>query len=69
MPSDVKPRAERSRGPSLPTLVVMGALSVVGAVTLVQWAIAVFAWLITFAMLMVVLFGLAGWVVREKRRR
>ena len=53
----------------MPTLVVMGALSVVGAVTLVQWAIAVFAWLITFAMLMVVLFGLAGWVVREKRRR
>ena len=69
MPSDVKPRAERSRGPSLPALVVMGALSVVGAVTLVQWAIAVFAWLITFAMLIVVLFALAGWVVTEKRRR
>ena len=69
MPSDVEPRAERSRGPSLPALVVMGALSVVGAVTLVQWAIAVFAWLITFAMLIVVLFGLAGWVVTAKRRR
>ena len=47
----------------------MGALSVVGAVTLVQWAIAVFAWLITFAILIVVLFGLAGWVMTEKRRR
>ena len=69
MPSDVEPRAKRSRGPSLPTLVVVGALAVVGAVTLAQWAVAVFAWLISFAMLMVVLLGLAWWVVTEKRRR
>ena len=53
----------------MPALVVMGALAVVGAVTLVQWAVAVFAWLISFAMLIVVLFGLAGWVVTAKRRR
>ena len=53
----------------MPALVVMGALAVVGAVTLVQWAVAVFAWLISFAMLMVVLLGLAGWVVTAKRRR
>ena len=53
----------------MPTLVVMGALAVVGAVTLVQWAVAVFAWLISFAMLMVVLLGLAWWVVTAKRRR
>ena len=53
----------------MPTLVVMGALAVVGAVTLAQWAVVVFAWLISFAMLMVVLLGLAWWVVTEKRRR
>ena len=53
----------------MPALVVMGALAVVGAVTLVQWAVAVFAWLISFAMLMVVLLGLAWWVVTAKRRR
>ena len=69
MPSDVEPRAKRSRGPSLPALVVMGALSVLGAITLVRWAVAVFAWLISFAMLMVVLIGLACWIVVEKRRR
>ena len=69
MPSDVEPRAKRSGGPSLSALVVMGALAVVGAITLVQWAVAVFAWLISFAMLMVVLLGLAWWVVTEKRRR
>lgn len=69
MASEVKRRAERSKGPSLPALVVMGALAVVGAVTLVQWAVAVFTWLISFAMLMVVLLGLAWWVVTEKRRR
>ena len=69
MPSDVEPRAKRSTGPSLPALVVMGALAVVGAVTLVQWAVAVFTWLISFTMLMVVLLGLAWWVVTQKRRR
>ena len=53
----------------MPALVVMGALSVLGAITLVRWAVAVFAWLISFAMLMVVLIGLACWIVVEKRRR
>ena len=47
---------------------VMGALAVVGAITLLQWALAVFTWLITFAMLMVVLLGLGWWVVTLKRR-
>ena len=68
MASEVKRRAERLKGPSGPALVVMGALAVVGAITLVQWAIAVFTWLITFSMLMVVLLGLGWWVVTLKRR-
>ncbi len=68
MASEVKRRAERSKGPSGPALVVLGALAVVGAITLVQWAVAVFTWLITFAMLMVVLLGLGWWVVTLKRR-
>ena len=69
MASDRERRAIARRGPSSPALVVMGALAVVGAVTLVQWAVAVFTWLISFAMLMVVLIGLASWVIAEKRRR
>lgn len=69
MGNDVRGPVERPRGPSLPALVVMGALSVLGAIMLVRWAVAVFAWLISFAMLMVVLIGLACWVVVEKRRR
>ena len=68
MASDVERRAQRSRGPSLPALMVMGALAVVGAITLLQWAVAVFTWLLTFAMLLVVLLGLGLWVVTLKRR-
>ena len=69
MTSELERRAKRSRGPSAPVLVVMGALAVVGAITLVQWAMAVFTWLITFAMLLVVLLGLGWWVVTLKRQR
>ena len=69
MGNDVRGPVEPTRGPSLPALVVMGALSVLGAISLVRWAVAVFAWLISFAMLMVVLIGLACWIVVEKRRR
>ena len=62
MGADLEPRTPRPRGPSMPTLLVMGALAVVGAITLVQWVVAAFTWLVTLAMLLVVVVGL-GWGV------
>ena len=52
-----------------PAVVIVGALAVIGAVTLVQWVIAIFAWLITLLMMIVVMVGLGYWLVAELRRR
>ena len=69
MSTDSRERAEKTGRLPWPALLVLVALAVVGAVTLVQWVVAVFAWLVMFAMLMLVLVGLAFWVATEKRRR
>ena len=52
-----------------PAVAVVGALAVIGVVTLVQWVIAIFAWLITLLMMVVVMVGLGYWLVAELRRR
>ena len=69
MVADAQESAEATRRLPWPARLVVAALAVVGAVTLVQWVVAVFAWLVMFAMLMLVLVGLAFWVAAEKRRR
>ena len=51
-----------------PARLVVGALAVVGAITLVQWVLAVFAWLIMLLTLVAVLVGLVFWVASERRR-
>lgn len=51
-----------------PGRLVVGALAVVGAITIVQWVLAVFAWLIMLLTLVAVLVGLAFWVASERRR-
>lgn len=69
MVADAQERAEATRRLPWPARLVVAALAVVGAITLVQWVVAVFAWLVMVAVLMVVLLGLAFWVATEKRHR
>lgn len=69
MAADTEERAESTRRLPWPARLAVVALAVVGAITLVQWVVAVFAWLVMFAMLMVVLLGLAFWVATKKRHR
>ena len=52
-----------------PAQVILGALTVVGAVTMVQWIVTIFAWLITLLMILVVLVGLAFLVLTGRHRR
>ena len=52
-----------------PALLILGALAVVGAVTLVKWIVTIFAWLITLLMILVVFGGLAFWVLTGRLRR
>ncbi len=53
----------------LPAKLILGALTVVGAVTMVQWIVTIFAWLITLLMILVVLVGLAFLVLTGRHRR
>lgn len=52
-----------------PAKLILGALTVVGAVTVIKWVVTIFAWLITLLAILVVLVGLAFLVFTEKRRR
>ncbi len=54
---------------SWPAQVILGALAVVGAVTVVKWVVTVFAWLVTLLAILVVLVGLAALVLTGKHRR
>ena len=52
-----------------PAQLILGALTVVGAVTVVKWIVAIFAVLITLLMILVVFVGLAFWVLSGRLRR
>ena len=52
-----------------PGQIVLGALTVVGAVTVVRWVVSIFAVLITLLMILVVLVALAFWVLSGRLRR
>ena len=60
--------ASRS-GPSLPTLVAIGALALFGAVVLVQWLIAGLLGFAKLVLALVVLVAVAGAVLSAKGRR
>lgn len=60
---------ERLDGLPWPAKLMVGALTVVGAVTVVQWVVTIFAWLVTLLAILVVLAGLAALVLTRKRRR
>ncbi len=63
---DNKP--QRSRLPR-PAMVVVAALAAFGAVTLVQWVFVSIIGLVKLVLTIVVLLGIAGWVVSAKANR
>ncbi len=54
---------------SAPAVIVIGGLAVFGAVTLVQWLLASILGLVKLIVAVVVLLGIAGWVVSTKANR
>ena len=52
-----------------PGQLIVGALAVVGAVTVVKWIVTIFAWLVTLLMILVVFVGLVFWVLTGRHRR
>ena len=52
-----------------PAQVIVGALTLVGAVTVVKWVVSIFAWLVTVLAILVVLIALAALVLTGKHRR
>lgn len=54
---------------SLPAVIIVGALAVLGAITLVQWALSAVLGLIRFAILVVIVVAVGAWVVSVKANR
>lgn len=50
-------------------MLVIGALAAFGAVTLVQWLLVSIIGLVKVALALIVLVGVAGWVVSTKANR
>ena len=60
---------ERLGGLSWPARVILVGLAVIGAVTMVQRVLAIFSWLLTLLMIIVVLAALAYMAVTGRYRR
>ena len=56
-------------GLSFPAIIVLGALAILGAITLVQWALSAVLGLIRVAILIVVVVAVGAWVVSAKASR
>lgn len=52
-----------------PAVIVLGALAILGAITLVQWALAAVLGLIRIAILIVIVVAVGAWVVSAKANR
>ena len=53
----------------MPARLVIGGLALFGAVTLVQWVLTSLIGIIKFGLVIVVVVGVAGWVLSAKSRR
>ncbi len=60
---------EKPGGLSWPARIIVGGLAVIGAVTMVQRVLAIFSWLLTLLMIIVVLAALAYMAVTGRYRR
>ena len=54
---------------SFPAVIVLGALAILGAITLIQWALAAVLGLIRIAILIVIVVAVGAWVVSAKANR
>jgi Flp pilus assembly protein TadB len=59
----------RSSGMSMPARLVLGALAIFGAVTLVSWVLASIIAFVKFGLLVIVIIGVGAWVVNAKGSR
>jgi hypothetical protein len=59
----------RSSGMSMPARLVLGALAIFGAVTLVSWVLASIVAFVKFGLLVIVIIGVGAWVVNAKGSR
>ena len=57
------------RGLPLPAMIVLGALALLGGITLIQWAFSAVLGLIRIAILIVVVVGVGAWIVSTKANR
>lgn len=62
-------RQQPQRRISIPAVIVIGGLAVFGAVTLVQWLLTSIIGIVKLIVAVVVLLGIAGWVVSAKANR
>ncbi len=53
----------------MPARLVLGALAIFGAVTMVQWAVGALLGIIRFALVVVVVIGVGAWVLNAKGSR
>lgn len=63
-----KPQRRRRRLPA-PTTTVIVALAAFGAITLVQWLFVSIIGVVKLVLTVIVLLGIAGWVVSAKAKR
>ncbi len=54
---------------SFPAVVVIAALAVFGAVTLVQWVVGSLAGILKFGLFVVIIVAVGSWVVSAKGKR
>ena len=56
-------------GLPFPAVIVLGALALLGGITLIQWALSTVLGLIRVAILIVVVIGVGAWIVSTKANR
>jgi hypothetical protein len=61
--------APKRQGISMPARVAIGALAIFGALSLVQWVISAVVGTIKFALVVVVVVAVAGWIIGAKGSR
>lgn len=59
---------EKLRGLSWPARIVVGGLAVIGAVTMIQRILAIFSWLLTLLLIIVVMVALLYWLITARHR-
>ena len=59
----------KRQGLSVPARLVIGAVAIFGAITLVQWVVGALIGVIKFALVVVVVIGVGGWIIGAKGSR